>query len=50
MDKIQRTAAEMMKGQKDKASRKAREVGLEGADLQVSIVPPFFLVLSLQVS
>lgn len=28
MDKIQRTAAEMMRGQEDKASRKASEVGL----------------------
>lgn len=35
MDKSQRTATEMMKWQKDKASRKAREVGLvlNGKDL-----------------
>lgn len=35
MDTSQRTATEMMKGQKDKASRKASEVGLvlNGKDL-----------------
>lgn len=43
MDKIQRTAAEMMKGQKDKASRKAREVGLvlNGKDLGGDLITIF---------
>lgn len=43
MDKVQRTATGMMKGQKDKASRKTREVGfvLNGKDLGGDLITIF---------